>query len=506
MPSRAASGRTPAPTNEKGTQGGFNGSGGLLVLDPLQQNKGYSEMLRESLEHVPDLKWMPNGQGATKVWHQMRGDAQVQGLFLASTLPVRRYSYFLDQNHSREEMLQKFSADYNLRIKGAEDQPRRRSQKRFSFKQHQRWALLAMLYGHMYFEQKAPIGSDGLAHLTKLAPRWPLSIDDVRVDEDGGLRSIVQRTPGRNENSGGMGMMGRVELKANRLLAYIWEQEGDWIGRSSLRGIYKNWLLKDRVLRVGAINIARAGGVPVVKMPRDATPEDQATFVQFAKQFRIGDDAGGALPHDAELDLAKAAGGDDAVNFIKLMNEEMGRGFLLMFLNLGQTTSGSRALGGSFVDFALQSGEAIADWFCDTFNEHQLEDDAEWNYDLKPDETIPYLGYHRQDDRQLAIQDLTSMIDKGLIQVDDELENWIREEYRMPARGKTAREPKQPPQSKPSPEAGVTAEQGERPVPGSSPLLGRSQARADVEDLGLNPDVLKEAIKQQLLELVGSGQ
>jgi Protein of unknown function (DUF935) len=415
---RAAAG----PTTERGSMlpdAGRGLAGSLGMGMP-----GWSYFMeRDALEHVPDLQW-PNN---ILEYHRMRSDAQIQGLYLGCVRPIQRYGWFLEPNGSRPEVLDGIAQDLNLPVRGQEDQPRLRQQRRFSFKDHLRHALLAILYGHMGFEQVGEVQADGKWHLRKLGVRMPHSIEQINLERDGGLKSVRQRGMGSSAQG-----KPRV-IDVNRLLWYAWDREGaQWTGRSMLRGIYKNFLLKDTVLRVGAINIERAGGVPVVTGPKGATPEELAELGKMARAFRVGANAGGAIPNGAELNLAKAAGGDEAVEYIKLMNEEMGRGWLMMFMNLGQATTGSYALGSSLIDYVLNTQEVIAEWVCDVFNEHMIEDWVDWNYG--PDEQAPLLVYKRTDDRQVALSDLVKLIDAGAITLDDELESWIREEYRMPRR------------------------------------------------------------------------
>lgn len=384
----------------------------------------WSHFAGDMLEHVPELQYPQN----VRTYHTMRNDSQVQGLFLGSTLPIRRYSWYLEPNGANPSVVEKLSSDYNIPIRGQEDQPMGRRKRRFALDDHLRHALLAVMYGHMFFEQVGDIQDDGLWHMRKLGPRMPHTIEEILIDRrDGGLSGIRQRGMGVTR----YGNMRRIPV--DRLVAYVWEQEGgNFAGRSMLRGIFKNWLLKDTVLRVGAINIERAGGVPVITGPKGASPDDLAELAKMARQFRIGEGSGGAIPNGAELNLARAAGGDEAVNFIKLMNEEMGRGWLMMFMNLGQSTTGSYALGSSLIDYVLNTQETIANWFCDVFNEHVIEDDVDWNYG--ENEQAPILGFRRMDDKQVALNDFANLINSGLITVDDELEGWIREEYKMPRR------------------------------------------------------------------------
>jgi hypothetical protein len=482
-----------APTKELGS----SGERSARVVGWGGGPPSWSYFGSEALEHVPELKWKPLGKGMVRTYHNMRTDAQVQGLFLGSTLPVRRYNYALNKNGARARTLKRISTNYNIPIKGEEDKPRGRRKNRFKFEEHLRMALLALLYGHMYFEQSGEVGGDGYWNLRKLGPRMPATLMDIQTDDDGGLARIIQRTK-KTRPSGfgslGYGLTGQTPIPVNRLVAYIWEQEGgDWIGRSALRGIYKNWVVKDRVLRVGAINIERAGGVPVIRAPKGALQKDMDDLALMAQQFKIGEDSGGAIPHDAELMLAKAAGGDGAVDYIKLQNEEMGRGWLMMFLNLGQTTSGSRALGGSFIDLALNAYEAIAEWYLGIFNEHVIEDDVDWNEG--PDAKSPIVGYTRNDDRQLDVRDFVSLVDKRIVTLDDNLEAWVRDEYQMPKRDPNA-EPRQLPSPVPAPgETGAGAAAAVH-----SPLPSRS-ASGTLDDIGLDKDVLKQAIKEQLIDM-----
>lgn len=422
-----------APTTEQGSMlpdanngsmyGGGLGMGGKAAPDWSYFNDA------DNMEHVPELKWKPNGKGAVESYHRMRSDAQVQGLYLGSTMPIRRYDWRINPNGANPAIVAKISANYNIPILGQEDQPVGRRKRRFVFDDHLRHALLSILYGHMYFEQVGEVMEDGLWHLRKLGVRMPQSIQKILIAKDGGLAGIVQR--GMGVTSGGR----ERRLDVNRIIAYVWDREGaDWTGRSMLRGIYKNFLLKDTVLRIGAINIERAGGVPVITGPKGATPGDLKELGKMARDFRVGANAGGAIPHGSQLDLARAAGGEEAVNYIKLQNEEMSRGWLMMFMNLGQATTGSYALGSSLIDYVLNTQEVIAQWICDTFTEYMIEDDVEWNYNLKEGDTAPLLVYKRTDDREMALKDMAVLVDKNVIQVDDELESWLRETYRLPRR------------------------------------------------------------------------
>ncbi len=315
--------------------------------------------------------------------------------------------------------------DLNLDVKGQDPRPRGRQKKRFSHDNHLYHALLALIYGHMFFEQVGEIGTDGLWHLRKLAERMPKDIAVISVAEDGGLIEIQQKFQR-------VGTYGMVTIPVSSLVGYIWEMEGaNWAGRSMFRDCYRNWLIKDRLIRVDAINHEKAGGVPVGTAPKGASHGDIAAMAEMARNFKVGENAGGALPPGGTLEILKAGNGTDVVGSIKYHDESMARMFLHMFIQLGQTETGSRALGANFVEYAFIAQKAVAQWYVDITNAHVIEDWVDWNYG--PEEQIPLLTYIVEDeDENLAVAELVDLVGAGLISVDQELEDTLRERYNLP--------------------------------------------------------------------------
>jgi phage gp29-like protein len=248
---------------------------------------------------------------------------------------------------------------------------RRRAQGRFNFLQHIEEALDSIAYGFEPFEQVGYIGKDGLFHYKKLALRPAHTVTEIIIRRDGGIQAIRQ------------GGLIDGDLDINRLVVYSFQRRGaNWHGRSLLRGCYEPWLLKDRAVRVGVMNLQRAGvGVPIATGPPGATETDLKILNRMMTRLVAGDRSGGAVPHGADVRLIGVEGGQpDTVEFVKLMNEEMARSFFQMFMQLGQTTSGSRALGTTFVEYHKLVTEYIAQWFAAIFNEHVIEDDIDWNW------------------------------------------------------------------------------------------------------------------------------
>jgi hypothetical protein len=309
---------------------------------------------------------------------------------------------------------------------------RGRLKRRFSFRDHMRKAFKAGIYGHYYFEQVGYIGdgtqgrpNDGLWHLRKLAERPPATIQDFRVADDGGLVSIIQ-----NVQSGSSTWQTPIpEIPVDVLVGYVWDQEGaNWVGKSWYREVYKNWLIKDRLLRIDAVNHERAGGVPYIEAHPGATESEITALNRMAQSFRVGDTAGGAVPAGAKFNIARGLQ-SSVIDSVIYHDEAMARKFMLMIMQLGQTRSGSRALGETFVDFWAAGMEAIAWWFADTFNEHVIEDDIDWNWGEDVDQ-VPLLVF--EFDPELMVTDLVALIGSGAIIVDNGLEAAIRKELGLP--------------------------------------------------------------------------
>jgi hypothetical protein len=151
----------------------------------------------------------------------------------------------------------------------------------------------------------------------------------------------------------------------------------------------------------------------------------------MAQRAVVSEGGGGAMPFGAEYNILKAGSGTDVIASIRYHDEAMAKLFLHMFMQLGQTETGSRALGTVFVEYAFIAQKAVAQWFCDVVNEHVLEDWVDWN--IGEDAPAPLLTYIvEEEDERIGVQDLTALIEAGAITVDNDLENALRERFKLP--------------------------------------------------------------------------
>jgi len=372
-------------------------------------------------ETVPDLVW-PN---SIRVYERMRQDGQIAGLLAGCVLPITRYRWQLDPNGARPEVVAKLAEQLALPVVGGDDKaPKPRSRDRFTFRQHLGTVLDYMLsFGHSFHEQVGTIDPDGMWSLRKLAPRPPRSITQIDVARDGGLIGIRQQ---------GIGL-DAATIPVQNLVAYVWQQEpGNWVGRSVLRPMYKHWLIKDRLIRVDAVKHERTGmGVPVGTMPQNGNHEAQVALARALAALKVGDTSEMTLPYGAKVELLGTSGSiPDTIASIRYHDELMARSILMMFMQLGTTASGSRALGDSQTDWFSMAQEGIAGQVADTFNQHVIEDWVDWNYGA--DETAPLVVFERVDDDSLPTHDLAELVRYGALTVDEDTENWLRDRHKMP--------------------------------------------------------------------------
>ncbi|QSZ49401.1 hypothetical protein [Arthrobacter sp. D5-1] len=389
-------------------------------------------------EETPELRWPHN----IEVYDRMRRqDAQVISVLRAMTLPIRRTKWRIDPNGARPEVARQVADDLGLPLVGAENEPVLRTRDRFAWSEHLRLSLLMLPFGHSVFEQQYRIDEAGWARLRKLGWRPPKTISRVDVAPDGGLVAIHQHNA-------------KKPMGVERLVVYVNEREGgNWLGQSILRPAYKDWLLKDRALRVQAQTLDRNGmGIPIykgAKLPDSVTGEDRITRekqdldagLKLAKGIRSGDNSGGSIPNEAELELKGVTGTlPDADKPIRYYDEQIARAVLAHFLNLG-TETGSWALGSTFADFFTLSLQTLAMQIADTTTQHVIEDIVDVNWG--PNEPAPRLVFEEIGSRHAATAEAIKMlIDCGAIKADQKLDDFLRTVYGLPGSDPaTAREP-----------------------------------------------------------------
>jgi hypothetical protein len=438
--------------------------------------------LVDDREYVPELRW-PNN--VIDVFPRMGKDAQVKGLQRSIDLPLNKREYWVNPNGAEDSLVRKYAEDIGLPIMGDEegDQIFNRRRNRFNFKKHYRDARRALWNGHYPFEIVGEIGDDGLWHLRKLAPRPPRTILEMNVEKDGSLKFIKQNIGYKPP-----------EIPIEHLVFYVWDgEEGDWLGESMLRSIYRNWLAKDRLLRIDVIKQERTGmGTPVAEAAPGASDEEVVALDHMMRAARVTERGGAAVPNGTKVSFVGTTGSvPDTWQSIRGNNEEMATAFLAMFGELGQTQHGSRALGEVLVDHFSLGLDAIEDWFLtEYFNPFVTE--RWWDYNAGEESQPAVVERRKDEDEDYEVADLVALITAGALQVDDELEEELRERLDLPEKGKAITKPEAlnpdgSSRTPPVPEPGVVDPDEEDE--GSPPAKARRGSAAAAE-VGESPSPL----------------
>lgn len=415
-----------------------------------------TDAIYDALEHVPALIFPQS----IAVYGEMRRDARLAAVVQGYTLQLRRAQWQLDGTGCQPEVVQHVADDMGLAIKG-NDSPGAARLRDVSWNEHLRAALLHLPFGFMAFELGAEI-VDGRAHLTSLAERLPVTIDNIHVDpKTGALIGADQVALARTS---------KPQIPADRLAWYCHEREGaSWQGTSLLRPAYAPWLLKRELMRVHAQANRRWGmGVPIAQaLPgTNPTPGQMAEAQKMASAARAGDQAGAAMPPGFELKITGMSGSvPDTLSYIKWLDQQMSQMALMNHLELGTSESGSRSLGQSFLDTFMMALGSIAEHVADVATRQIAARIVDWNWN---DEQVPRVvvsGIGSQ--REVTAESLQMLLASGALSSDPALEAWVRREYRLPER----EEPTAPPP--PDGSDPVNGDADPAPAQDKAPAAGR---------------------------------
>ena len=406
-----------------------------IVDDSIGYNGRFAGILGDLYETVPDLLHPTSVQ----VYSQMRRDAQLTAILGALTLPVRRATWQISGAGCRPEVVALVADDLGLPVAGADDEPTGARVRGVKWRDHLRMALLRETYGYMPFAHRYEI-RDGKARLMALAERMPQTWCDVTVDSDAQLVSAQQ--------SLAIGQRASQPIPASQLTWHVRDREGaNWWGTSVLRPSYAPWLLKREMQRVHATSNRRFGmGVPEYRpLPGTTpTPAQMAAAQAAVSSIRVGDQAGMVSIPGFQLLLNGITGSTpDTLAFIRWLDQQMSRTVLAGFLDLGETPNGSRALGAEFVDLFLLIEQTLAEDIAATETEQTVARIVEWNWG--PDEPVPAVQVADVGSRrEVTAEALQMLLTSGALSADPALEEWIRREYRLPARAEAEETPTSP--------------------------------------------------------------
>jgi len=401
-----------------------------------------------------------NEQGV-KVFDRMRrSDATVRAAILVTQLPIRRTEWFI-KDASEEKIDQEIGEFVRKNLF---------EWMTITWDDLLRQALLMLPFGVMVFEKVYALKEfEGKTYVIwkKLAPRLPKTIMSWQLPN--GKDGIQQlRRDGKT-----------ADIPIEKLCIFVNEKEGEnWWGISILRSAYQHWFIKNYIYTIDSMAFERQGlGVPYVKLPDGYTDADEAKAKKILQNMRANEKAYVVIPPDHEIGFMDMGGKQlrDPKNSIAHHDRQITKAVLAQFLELGATSSGSRALSDDQSDLFLKSLEAIANAIKDVFNKYAIPQLVNFNYnEVQNYPKLDYSGIIKSDVEKLATAYKT-LSEAGAIQQHPDDEQHFRGLLGLPE---------------------VTEEERERREEEGEEEAEKEKAERTTKDLGLEEELEDEKKKK----------
>jgi hypothetical protein len=265
--------------------------------------------------------------------------------------------------------------------------------------------------------------------LKKLAARPALTIKDIVYDDNGGPVSIIQNAIRAD------GRIDEVDIKVEKLLLFTFGGiGGDLMGKSLLRTAYQPWYFKKELYKIDAIGHERNHlGIPVWSLNEGFTQADVDAAWSMVTQMRTNEKSGVVEPPNNTFRFEKPQGQpSDIMPSIEHHDAHILLNVLGQFLMLGLTGGGGRATSGAHVDMFQKSVRYFADYICGVFNLYCVPKLVGYNFDTDQFPKMRVRNIGETKDLQMWASSHARMVHEGAITVDEETENYYRENMDMP--------------------------------------------------------------------------
>lgn len=370
------------------------------------------------------------GPSGMEVYDKMRrSDAQISAVLMAMELPIRSGFWSIDPARNEDDEVDEADQEIADFIDEAIF-----SKLKDGWDNKLREILTMFAFGFSVFEKTYT--SDGKRiWLDKMGFRKQQTIQRWETkDRTPGVVQILSTANSKGEYE--------VSIPGQSLVLFTFRKEGDnYQGISVLRSAYKNYYMKDRLYRFDAVKHERQGvGIPVIYIPKNATVEQKKLAANIVRNIRATEQTGIVMPGSKEdgwlFEFANlnAGTGTDLWESIKHHNREIAKNVLAQFLELGDTQSGSKALGSDQSDLFIASLTATANQVCEIMNQYVIKELVDLNYngiERYPKLTVQRIS--KQDLSKLS-ETIATLVSGGVIKTDESIEDYMREMLGLPAR------------------------------------------------------------------------
>lgn len=389
--------------------------------------------LQDLGEHNPLMM----GRTAISTYEEMRrGDAQIHATLAACKLPVQSAKWDVvpgvDKSAPGYRLAKEIAAFVRDNLFGGlEFRTSTGGWTTQSWAEVLHNALLMLDYGCAVHEDVWRVDSSHI-RLRKLAARLPLTFYRWHTEADGETLIALEQYGYRGNR------FLSALLPADKIARFTYNQEGaNFWGIALLRPMYPHWFIKSKLYRIDAIACERNSlGVPVWRLPPGFAKEDREAAYSFVTQLAAHEASGAVEPPGDATSGFRIVGLQGQIKDLKPSIEHhnvmISRAALALFMDLGTSETGSRALGQSQGDFFMLSLQSLADQIAWEITNTSVRRLVAFNFGEGA--PCPRLVAANVQSRGLAalVDALTRFAQTGLVVSEDNLRRFIREELALP--------------------------------------------------------------------------
>lgn len=260
--------------------------------------------------------------------------------------------------------------------------------------------------------------------LRKLAYRPSETLTGIEYDDNGGPSGVGQKAIDAK------GQTKDVSIPIEKLVIFTFDPDGTNIeGESILRSAYENWFYKYHLYKIDAIQKERHGiGVPEVELQPGYSSNDLKWAHELAANLRTNERAHIVRTTMMKIGFAELQGNVvDALESAMHHDDMIMKNVMVQFLNLGVGGSGGgRATASTSMDMFLKSMRYVANTICDSINSYLIPKLVAYNFQTDQFPALRVKNVGEAKDLQMWAAAMANLVDKGLVTMDDDTEQWVR--------------------------------------------------------------------------------
>jgi len=289
------------------------------------------------------------------------------------------------------------------------------------------------IFGFYYFEKIYKELDNGKIVWDKFAPRIPSAHYKWHTKD---RPFVEQQLSGDELGEGGS----NPSIPFEKLLYFVFQKEGDnYDGRSILRPVRQAWLYKQKMMKIIAVACERYGvGVPVYGI-KQANAADITLITQMLQQLRANEKSYIVKPNiEDTLEMFGGNSGADLVkemiDYLNVLNRDIARAFMAMFLVSGDNSVGSMAKSQSEMDFFSNTIKHIGSVFSDELNK-EIKNLIDINFSNVDPKDYPYHSFTdiSKVDIEKFANTMNVMVQTGLVDPNEKnVNDFVRDTLDIP--------------------------------------------------------------------------